>query len=116
ADLAAALRMKVRAIKNSKIQKSFFVKTGDFFQNQFDDNFADAIATDPPWGSYQKIGGDFYANTMNEFARILKPGGRLVVLTAREMILPPHEKLTRAEKFDVLIHGKKATVHIYRAN
>jgi 16S rRNA G966 N2-methylase RsmD len=115
AKLTNELKSKIRGIKNSKIQKSFFVKTGDFLRNQFDDNVADAIATDPPWGMHQKIDTDFYARAMSEFARILKSGGRLVILTAREITLPTHPKLTPIETFDVLIHGKKATVHIYQA-
>jgi 23S rRNA G2445 N2-methylase RlmL len=113
--LTAALRLKIRGIKNSKIQKSFFVKTGDFLQNRFDDNFADAIATDPPWGAHQKISADFYPRVMDEFARILKPGGRLALLTARELALPRNPKLAQKESFNVLIHGKKATLRTYLA-
>ena len=112
-DLIAALRLRARSIKNSKIQKSFFIKIGDFFENKFEDNFADAIVTDPPWGLHQEIGGDFYARTMPEFARILKPCGRLVLLTARDTEIPASPALQGDAQYDVLIHGRKATLRIF---
>ena len=91
-DLDARLRAKVRAIKNARIQKSFFVKSADFFENKFDDNFADAIATDPPWGGHQKIDANFYDRAMTEFGRILKPGGRLAILISREIVMPANDE------------------------
>jgi len=111
----AALRSKVRAIRNGRIQRSFFVKKGDFFKNTFHKYYADAIVTDPPWGLYQKVEDNFYAVMMAEFGRIMKPGGRLVVLAARGIELPPHRRLIFVESFPVLIHGKKAAVHIFSA-
>ena len=110
-----ALRSKVRAIRNGRIQKSFFVKKGDFFKNAFHKYYADAIATDPPWGLYRKVDDNFYAAMMTEFGRLMKPGGRLVVLVAREIDLPPSPRLCFVESFPVLIHGEKATVHIFVA-
>ena len=68
--LASALKSKIKSSHNSKIQKSFFAKHGDFLANNFDDGFFDAIATDPPWGLYQKVADDFYVRMMAEFARI----------------------------------------------
>ena len=95
------------------MQKSFFVKHEDFLTNKFDDDFFDAIATDPPWGLYKNIAPDFYAKIFLEFARILKPGGRLVLLIERDVKIPRDAKLLPKKKFDVLIHGKKATTYIF---
>ncbi|MCL1786006.1 MAG: hypothetical protein FWG39_02550, partial [Alphaproteobacteria bacterium] len=86
---------------------------GDFFENKFESDFADAIATDPPWGLHMEIGPDFYTRAMNEFARILKPGGRLVILSARETDVPAHPSLCPAGQYNVLIHGRKATLRIF---
>jgi SAM-dependent methyltransferase len=112
-DLIAALRLKAKSIKNSKVQKSFFIKIGDFLENKFDDDFADAIVTDPPWGLHMEIDTDFYVRIFAEFARILKPGGRLVTLTARDTEIPAQPALLMHAQYDVLIHGRKATLRIF---
>ena len=111
-DLIAALRLKAKSIKNSKIQKSFFIKIGDFLENKFESDFADAIVTDPPWGLHASITPDFYPRIFAEFARILKPGGRLVLLSGRETEMP-QSALSQIVQYDVLIHGRKATVRIF---
>lgn len=54
-NLVKELKNKIKKIKASKIQKSFFVKNLDFFKNTFEDNFFDVIVTDPPWGLYEEI-------------------------------------------------------------
>jgi ubiquinone/menaquinone biosynthesis C-methylase UbiE len=45
-----------------------------------------------------------------EFARILRPGGRLVILTAEP--LPADERLGLVRKFNILVSGKKAAVYV----
>ena len=112
--LMGELKSRISKIKNAKIQKSFFVKTVDFLQNKFEDNFADAIVTDPPWGEFQKIPADFYPKIFAEFARILKPGGRLVLLTGRDIALPQNTALSQTAEYNVLIHGKKAKALLLR--
>jgi len=113
AALIKNLKARVAKIKNSKMQKSFFAKTGDFLKNEFEDNFADAIVTDPPWGEFQKINADFYACAFREFAKILKTGGRLVILTGRETAMPTPSALSKTTEYSVLIHGKKAKAAVY---
>lgn len=77
----------------------------------------DAVATDPPWGIYQTAGmplEDFYGAMLRELSTVLKPGGRLVVLTAgkRELAaaLEKEPRLRLEERHDMLVSGKKAAV------
>jgi tRNA G10 N-methylase Trm11 len=56
----------------------------------------DAIITDPPWGIYEKTDvplQEFYDNMMQIFARLLKPDGTVILLTAKK-----EELLLAAEK------------------
>ncbi|MDR3078533.1 MAG: methyltransferase [Rickettsiales bacterium] len=113
--LTNGLRNKVRKIKTSKMQRSFFVKKLDFFSNSFDNNFFDVMVTDPPWGIYQELEEGFYPRFLGEASRILEPNGRLVLLTAREICLgegPRIGSLTLERHFDILVSGKKARVHL----
>lgn len=78
----------------------------------------DAVITDPPWGLYQNLGTDlesFYQEAFAQLYRVLKPGGRLVVLTAKK------EEFLRATKstgfspkreFHILVSGKKAGLYL----
>lgn len=78
----------------------------------------DAVITDPPWGLYQNLGTDlesFYRKAFAQLYRVLKPGGRLVVLTAKK------EEFLRATKstgfspkreFHILVSGKKAGLYL----
>lgn len=115
-NLVNDLKTRIKKIRNSKIQKSFFVKHMDFLKNEFQDNFVNAVVTDPPWGMHQNIDDSFYPKIMNEFLRILKPKGRLVLLTSRDININNDNKLSIVGKYDVLIHGKKATVRVFIKN
>jgi len=79
-----------------------------------------AIVTDPPWGLFEPLplpAPEFYRRMLEEFARALVPGGRLVLLSADKQEL---EAAFRAQlsleltiRHDILVSGKKAA--IYRA-
>lgn len=79
------------------------------------DGAVDLIVTDPPWSYYEQIDDitGFYAEMLRSFHRVLKPGGRAVVLTARK-----NELLAAAEaagavvsnQLNTLVNGKKAGV------
>jgi len=78
----------------------------------------DLIITDPPWGYYEEIDDIalFYEAMLKEFGRILKAGGRAVILSARK------EEFTRAieqtgvfateRTIHTLVNGKKAGVYV----
>ncbi|NLG23826.1 MAG: hypothetical protein GX558_00605 [Clostridiales bacterium] len=78
----------------------------------------DAIVTDPPWGLYRAQSpaalADLYAEALAEFRRVLRPGGRLVLLTAAERETDRAAKdagFFIRRKLPILVHGKKATLY-----
>ena len=77
----------------------------------------DAFVTDPPWGLYQDVGmslEEFYSRALAEMSACLKPGGRIVLLTAAKDALPAALKsapgLSLAGRYDILVSGKKAGI------
>ncbi|MDR2078028.1 MAG: methyltransferase [Rickettsiales bacterium] len=114
-NLISALRNKIKKMKASKIQKSFFVKKLDFFANSFDDDFFDTMVTDPPWGIYENIEEDFYPKFLEEASRILKPNGKLVLLTAKKEYFYGDSRIGNfflKKHFDILVSGKKTGVYL----
>lgn len=112
------LRLKnyIKKLDNKKLNKSFFVKNINFFDNNFDDKFFDKIITDPPWGYYEQIDNIqlFYNNMLKEFSRILKSNGIAVVLTANKEELEKAAKefgFAIKNRFDILVSGKKACIY-----
>jgi tRNA G10 N-methylase Trm11 len=86
---------------------------------KYPDHSIDKIITDPPWGFYEKheLTTDvFYKRMMEEFMRVIKPDGIVVVLTANKnefqacLELIRHH-LAQIRKFDILVSGKKAAVY-----
>lgn len=80
----------------------------------------DAVITDPPWGLFRDAGTDlhtFYLKMAGQLARVLKPGGSLVLLTAqKECFLEAAqaaESLVLKESFDILVSGKKAGIYCF---
>lgn len=78
------------------------------------------IVTDPPWGHFAQTSSpitDFYARMITEFSRVLRPGGRCVILTgetlALDNALDAHpSRLAAAQRFNILLSGKKAGVYV----
>ena len=78
----------------------------------------DVIVTDPPWGQFEQLEnpGAFYGRFLAEARRVLRRGGRLVLLTALKKEAENALKLGFAidERLDVLVSGKKAAVFVCR--
>ncbi len=113
-----ALKDKIKKINNKKLNKSFFVKNLDFFENNFDNNFFTKIITDPPWGFFEKVDNidAFYSKFFEISYRILKESGILVLLTANKnevesLLNKSLNKFQLQEKYDILISGKKAGIY-----
>lgn len=77
------------------------------------------IVTDPPWGHFVQASSpikDFYADMMREFTRVLRPGGRIVIVTGESLAfdncLTLVPKVSIVQKFNILLSGKKATVYV----
>ena len=111
-ELVDAIKKKLKGIHNSKMQRSFFVRQQDFLANTFQSDYFTTIITDPPWGIYEPVPHDFYPSIIKEFARLLKPSGRLVMLTAYpgvSAMMPPSFK--SVAEYRILVSGQKATVY-----
>jgi 16S rRNA G966 N2-methylase RsmD len=118
-NLVKELRNKIKKIKAPRIRRSFFVKHLDFFNNTFDSSFFDTIVTDPPWGLYEKIDESFYSNFLKNAHRLLKPGGKLILLTARKEYFTGKsivDNFFLRKSFDILVSGKKAGVYLLTKN
>lgn len=83
---------------------------------EIEDESIDKIVTDPPWGFYEKLGNidAFYKQMIEEFGRILKPNGVVVILVARDIvfeeIVEATSKFKLIEKYEILVSGKKASI------
>jgi tRNA (guanine6-N2)-methyltransferase len=100
-------------------RRTVFPKARDALESAaFEGGFVTAIATDPPWGLYEGGMGADEAGTllrgfMKEAARLLAPGGRLVLLVGRGSGTGPAiggvpEGFALRERLEVLVSGKKA--------
>ncbi|MDR1495255.1 MAG: RsmD family RNA methyltransferase [Rickettsiales bacterium] len=111
ANLVKELKNRIKKMKASRVQKSFFIKNLDFFNNTFDDNFFDTIVTDPPWGIYEKVDKNFYPNFLKNSYRILKPEGKLILLSAGKEYFTKESitgNFVLETSFDILVSGEKS--------
>jgi tRNA G10 N-methylase Trm11 len=94
-----------------------------FYENDFSklgslipEKSIDAIITDPPWGEYREINkSDLYKKMFKVFDKLLKKGGRVVLLCASNVdfqneIPSSFELKTRVP---ILLSGKKAVIFQY---
>ncbi|PID30130.1 hypothetical protein CR983_03265 [Candidatus Saccharibacteria bacterium] len=110
-------RLKAR-VKQLGLKKRIVVRAGDATNLQrYNDNSIDRIVTDPPWGMFDSIDdlAGLYDRFLDEFYRVVKPGGIIVLLTARaDLLQASHAKLAQkaelANSYHILVSGKKATV------
>ena len=117
------------AVRRLRRQFSSLIEEGKAAVYQWDardmtpleDDSIDRIITDPPWGMYdaERYGNllAFYVDFMCEFARVLRPGGTLVMLSAAKaetMRASREAGLVPTGKLDILVNGKKASIFRYR--
>lgn len=81
------------------------------------DGEIDVIITDPPWGYYEQIDDieQFYIDMLQEFRRVIKINGKLIILSAKKDELESallKRKLRVDKKYDTLVNGKKASVYV----
>lgn len=84
----------------------------------FAPNSVDRIITDPPWGYYRAPAAnltDFLRSTLEEFHRVLRSGGLVVLLLGQPKLLEACLRDAPAvwaleERYDILVSGKKASV------
>ena len=97
-----------------RVSKRLHVEVMDALNlTQFADASIDVIVTDPPWGHF--AASTNLAAMLDEFAHVVRPGGRIVLLLARDAELEHHLAglpLTQRRRLDVLVSGRKASVHV----
>lgn len=84
------------------------------------DNSVDRIITDPPWGIHDGTKQDlhsFYTKMINSFLRVLKVGGRAVILMGQkdifDNVLSSYiETIEVTKTLDILVSGKKARIYV----
>jgi len=91
-----------------------------FYRNDFSDlpsiigeKSVDVIITDPPWGHYREINGnDFYKKMFEVFGKLLKEGGRAVVLCANNGLAGAAASgFTAQDSIPILLSGKKTVIY-----
>jgi len=100
-------------------------KTGEFIIHQADfsalptliaEKSIDAIVTDPPWGQYKEVkDAAFHVKMFEVFAKLLKDGGRAVVLYANddELLRAVPDCFKLENNLQILLSGRKAAVYVF---
>lgn len=103
--------------KQLKDNPNLDLRVADAFSlSHIEDKSADLVITDPPWGFFEDVGdiSDFYRRMFDSFDRILKPEGRMVILTARkeEFEAVVAERGVKIKvSLHTLVNGKKASLY-----
>jgi predicted RNA methylase len=117
---AASVSITKNKLKGRQAEKCEILKTNmyDIFK-VLSPGGADAVITDPPWGLYRETSvppQQFYDDMTAIVSRLLKEGGRAVILTARkeefELSACKAPELRLVKTFHVLVSGKKAAVYV----
>lgn len=113
-------RSKISRLKNSDIikDKRIHLRTSDALKlTHIKTNEVDTVITDPPWGKYEDVQDIslFYDSMLEELIRIVKKGGKIVLLTSQkeEFIKCCEKKMIIIDtQINTLVNGKKAAVFI----
>lgn len=101
--------------------KKLFIKEKDATNlDCFNNEFIDAIVTDPPWNIFNRDESinyvEFYNKVLTEFNRILKNNGRIIILMGNKTDFEEAIKINNYFKVDstisVLVNGKKANIYV----
>lgn len=109
---------KVHFLSGKK--KKVEIQNWDVTKLPLKNNSIDKVVTDPPWGVFEKENvEELYEKFLIEFARVLKPKGIVVILTAQKelmgkLIKSNNDLFSLKEKYDVLVSGKKAGVYKFQ--
>jgi Predicted DNA modification methylase len=113
-----ALKVRIKALG---LTKRVVVRRDDALNmTRYQPGSIHKIVTDPPWGHFMQMSSpiaDFYARMLGEFSRILRPNGRTVMVTGETLALDNSldrhsSRLTVAQRFNILLSGKKAGVYV----
>ncbi|HEX6370751.1 MAG TPA: RsmD family RNA methyltransferase [Longimicrobium sp.] len=111
-------RLKALPANEKHRARKLIVKQADALAlDRIQDGFVDRVVTDPPWGLFRELPDvdAFYAAALRELARVTRPGGIVVLLTAQKeltgsLLAQPGHALAEEERYDLLVAGKKAAV------
>ncbi len=108
-------------IKELQLTKRAVVRRADALNlERYEAGSIHKIVTDPPWGHFKEMSipiVEFYAKMLEEFDRVLRPGGRAVIVTGETLALENNlerfaSSLILVERFNILLSGKKACVYV----
>jgi tRNA (guanine6-N2)-methyltransferase len=101
-------------IKELGLRKRVVVRSDDALHlTRYEDGSIHKIVTDPPWGHFVNTDlpiEDFYRAMLAEFARLLRPGGKLVILTTAPLVI--NDRFILSRTLNILVSGKKASVYV----
>jgi len=121
-DNEAAKYSTARFIKRKSARGMDYEDEFKFYKTDFSElpmllegKSVDAIVTDPPWGHFKENGGnDFLVKMFETFDKLLKDGGRAVVLYKNDENFK--NAITASfelqEQIPILLSGKKAVINI----
>lgn len=120
-DKITQVRKKIRELGRQPEAVGMQITCADAFDPAlFEERSFDKIVTDPPWRIFDTTAArdidSFYHVMVRVYARLLKPGGILVVLTAQkelfiDCIQAYRGTLEAVDTYDILVSGKKAGVY-----
>lgn len=114
----SALKARIKALG---LAKRVVVRHDDALNlTRYQPNSIHKIVTDPPWGYFAETSfpvTEFYTRMLQSFARVLRPGGRSVIVTGATPALDDalsnsSQSLQVTRRFNILLSGKKAGVYV----